>query len=157
MYQVQQGEPVRFLFKEVEFEVFVINPHALGRKAPSLGVCLATVEKHSGFGRVAMRWSVDGLTEQDRVLILPSGNKFKIVQISKFWIVGISDWVAIASDLVQQPGRIRISTRKKLQKFLKWFNVLDFYAAAYRNLKGSYTFVDSKALTTRLQKLKRLA
>jgi hypothetical protein len=62
-------------------------------------------------------------------------------------VLEVSDWVALASDVLKKPGKVSKPTQHKLIDFLAWFAVKGFYAEAYAELKGAYTEADSRAVS----------
>jgi hypothetical protein len=41
----------------------------------------------------------------DKLLKLPSGKTVKVIQINDFLVVEVSEWVAVASDVLKHPGK----------------------------------------------------
>jgi hypothetical protein len=62
-------------------------------------------------------------------------------------VLEISEWVALAADVIKHRGKVRKSTADSLVDFLSWFAVKGFYADAYAILKGAYTEADSRAVS----------
>jgi putative heme degradation protein len=62
----------------------------------------------------------------DKLLKLPSGKTVKVIQINDFLVVEVSEWVAVASDVLKHPGKVRKPTRDGLIDFLSWFAVKGF-------------------------------
>jgi hypothetical protein len=87
---------------------------------------------------------------------LPSGNSFRVIQIAgsdnnEYFVLEVSEWVALAADVLKNPGKIQKSTKNGLIDFLSWFAVKGFYADAYATLKGSYTEADSRSVSAWMQ------
>ena len=66
-------------------------------------------------------------------------------------VVEVADWVALAVDILINPGRTGKSKRARIGDFLTWFAVKGFYAETYVALKGVYTTKDSRATTQWLE------
>ena len=70
---------------------------------------------------------------------------------NEYSVLEISDWVALAADVLKKPGKVRKPTQNSLIDFLSWFAVKGFYADAYAVLKGSYTEADSRSVSAWMQ------
>ena len=87
---------------------------------------------------------------------LPSGNTFRVSAITgldnnEYLVLEVSEWVAVAADVLKTPKKVKKPTLNNLVDFLSWFAVKGFYADAYANLKGSYTEADSRAVSAWMQ------
>lgn len=94
--------------------------------------------------------------EGDRQLKLPSGKLLRVTDLTasdgnEYSIVEVADWVALAVDVLINPGRTGKAKRAKIGDFLTWFAVKGFYAETYVALKGVYTAKDSRATTQWLE------
>ena len=162
-FNIRQGQLLTLTFEGKAFEVIVIDPNGLGKGQPTVGFGFRMMQKHGGLPEQTLsNW----LTKEsgfegdpnNEVLELkpPSGNRFRATQISgadnnQYVALEVSDWVALASDVLKKPGKVSKATQHKLIDFLIWFAVKGFYAEAYTTLKGAYTAKDSRATTKWLE------
>lgn len=91
----------------------------------------------------------------DRSLETPTGETFRVITVkgennNDYFVIEISDWVAIAGEALKAKGRRKVSdsTKNKLIDFLTWFTTKGLYAEAYVALKGVYTAKDSRSLSS---------
>ena len=157
--KLRTGQKITVDYERRDFEVIVIDPDGLGKNRPSVGLGFSMMEKHGGLPQpTASKW----ITEESgfevdsnnalKTLKAPSGKKFGLIQIigldnKPYSVLEVSEWVALAADVIKHPGKVRKATKDKLVDFLSWFAVKGFYADAYAALKGSYTDADSRALS----------
>lgn len=159
--KVKKGQRITVTYEDREFEVIVIDPHGLGKDQPSLGFGFEMMEKYGGLPvSTSDNWR-EGLPNTElECLKAPSGKTFKVSRIigldnNEYVTLEISNWVALAGDVLKKPGKVRQSTKDKLIDFLTWFATKGLYAEAYVSLKGTYTARDSRSVSqwmlTRLQ------
>jgi hypothetical protein len=55
----------------------------------------------------------------DKLLKLPSGKTVKVIQINDFLVVGVSEWVAVASDVLKHPGKVREAHERRSYRLLE--------------------------------------
>ena len=149
---IKRGQIVTLEFEGREFEAIVIDPHGLGRNQPSVGFGFRMMERHGGLPQPTIsQWFEGDSNAEEKVLKAPSGNTFKVIQIDDYQVVEVSDWVALAADVLKKPGKVRKPTLNNLIDFLSWFAVKGFYADAYATLKGAYTQADNRAVSAWMQ------
>lgn len=144
--QLRSGSLVKISYEGREFEVIVIDPNGLGPGQPSVGFGYRMAERNAGVPESTIRSWVREKPDGD-ALELPSGKAFEVREISAtdgntYKVIEASDWLAIAIDLLVNPGRTGKGLRTKLGDFLTWFAVKGFYAEAYVALRGVYTAVN---------------
>ena len=162
-FSIKQGQLITLTFEGKAFEVIVIDPNGLGKGQPSVGFGFRMMERHGGLPeQTSSNWltkesgfDVDPNNEV-KSLKVPSGKLFRLTQIigsdsKTYSVLEISEWVALAADVIKHRGKVRKSTADSLVDFLSWFAVKGFYAEAYTALKGSYTAKDSRATTKWLE------
>jgi hypothetical protein len=162
--KVQKGQIIPLTYEGRDFEVIVIDPDGLGKNQPSIGFGFRLMEKYGGLPEQTLsNWSTtESGFEPDpntdfQLLKLPSGNTFRLTQITgldnsqNYSILEVSEWVAVAADVLKKSGKVRKPTLNNLIDFLSWFAVKGFYADAYATLKGSYTEADSRAVSAWMQ------
>lgn len=155
--KVRQGQLVTINFEGREFEAIVIDPNGLGKNQPSVGFGFGMMDRHGGLPQsTSSQWVESHPNTGNGWLKLPSGNTYRVILIlgedeNEYLVVEVSDWVAIAVDVLKKPGKVRKSTQGKLLDFLGWFAVKGFYADSYAALKGAYTAKDSRALSEWMQ------
>ncbi|EAZ87942.1 hypothetical protein [Crocosphaera chwakensis] len=151
--KVKKGQRVTITYENREFDVIVIDPDGLGKDQPSLGFGFGIAEKYTGLPQSTIsRWFQGDANNDQNLLKLPSGNTFKVMQISGldnniYQVAEVSDWVAIVGDVLKKPGKISKGTKDKLIDFLTWFATKGLYAEAYVALKGVYTKRDSRSVS----------
>lgn len=152
MAKIQRGQRVQLDFEQREFEAIVIDPNGLGPNQPSLGFGFRMMERHGGLPQPTIsQWFEGDSNTEEKWLKVPSGNTFKVIQIDDYQVVEVSDWVALAADVLKTPRKVRKPTLNSLIDFLSWFAVKGFYADAYARLKGSYTEADSRTVSAWMQ------
>jgi hypothetical protein len=152
MAEVKRGERISLLYESREFEVIVIDPNGLGKGRPSIGFGLTMMERYGSLPQsTSSQWVETHPNNEQKFLKVPSGKTFEVIQINDYLVVEVSDWVAVASDVLKNPGKVRKPTRDGLIDFLGWFAVKGFYADTYAVLKGSYTEADSRAVSAWMQ------
>jgi hypothetical protein len=163
MAKIQSGQVIKLIFEGREFDVIVIDPDGLGRNQPSIGFGYRMVEKYAALSESTLSdWTTEESGfEGDRpraikTLTLPSGKALRVTGIpgldgNEYFVLEVSDWVAVAADVLKKPGRVKRSTLNGLIDFLSWFAVKGFYADAYAFLKGAYTEADSRAVSAWMQ------
>lgn len=161
--KVKVGQIIPIVYEGREFEVIVIDPNGLGRNQPAIGFGFRLMEKHGGLPEQTLsNWltkkqGFEGDPNNDlQSLKLPSGKVFGVTQITgidnnEYTVLEVSEWVALAADVLKKPGKIRKSTKDNLIDFLSWFAVKGFYADAYASLKGNYSEADSRAVSAWMQ------
>lgn len=152
--KVKKGQKVTVSYESKEFDVIVIDPNGLGEGQPSLGFGFRMAEEHIGLPEPTIsQWFEGDSNNRDRSLKLPSGNVFRVIQITGldnnvYQVIEVSDWVAITGDILKKPGKVRQFTKEKLIDFLTWFATKGLYAEAYVALKGTYTSRDSRSVSS---------
>lgn len=147
---VEAGQLIKVAYKSCEIQAIVIDPNGLAVGQPIIGLWFRAIDKHIGIPHNTLSdWVVakDGVSS----LQLPSGKTFRVVEINgrdgnSYSVVEASDWVALAKDLIKNPGKTKKHTINEVVDFLAWFAVEVFYAQAYRVIKHTYTDKDSRAL-----------
>lgn len=153
MAEIKRGDVITLPYESRNFEVVVIDPHGLGRGQPSVGFGLTMMDRYGGLPQsTSSQWIEDAHPNSvNKLLKLPSGKTFEVIQINDYSVVEVSEWVAVASDVLKSPGKVRKATKDSLVDFLGWFAVKGFYADAYAFLKGSYTEADSRSVSAWMQ------
>ncbi len=111
------------------------------------------MEKYGGLpNQTISQWFEGDSNNDDQRLRVPSGNTYRVTQIigldkNEYYVLEISDWVALAGDVLKKPGKVRQATKDKLIDFLTWFATKGLYAEAYVSLKGTYTARDSRSVS----------
>ena len=150
---IKSGQLVTLEFEDREFDAIVIDPNGLGHNQASVGFGLAMMERHGGLPTsTADNWLQGFPNTPEECLKVPSGKTFRVSRIlgednNQYVVLEVSDWVALASDVLKKPGKVSKPTQHKLIDFLAWFAVKGFYAEAYAKLKGAYTEADSRAVS----------
>lgn len=152
------GQRASVTFADRHFDVIVIDPKGINGSQPSLGFGFRMMERHGGLReQTLVDWTTkESVIEGDRnnaikVLKLPSGRSFRVTEITgldnnEYFVLEIAEWVAVATDVIKHPGKVRKATANKLVDFLGWFAAKGLYADAYTALKGSYTAKDKRGL-----------
>lgn len=160
---IKRGQLVTLIFEGREFEAIVIDPDGLGRNQPSIGFGFRMMERYTGLPSSTLSdWTMkesgfEGVRNNvSKSLKLPSGKVLRVSEIigldgNEYVVVEVSDWVALAVDVLKKPGKVRKSTQNSLIDFLSWFAIKGFYADAYAFLKGNYTEADSRAVSAWMQ------
>ena len=150
---IKKGQRITVTYEDREFEVIVIDPNGLGKDQPSLGFGFEMMERYGGLPvSTSDNWR-EGLPNTDlECLKTPSGKMFKVSRIvgldkNEYVTLEVSDWVALAGDVLKKSGKVRKPTKEKLIDFLTWFATKGLYAEAYVQLKGDYTKRDSRAVS----------
>lgn len=163
MTRIQAGQVIPLNFESREFVVIVLDPDGLGKNQPSIGFGFRMMEKYGGLSESTLSdWTtVESGFEGDRnnankILKPPSGNTFRVTEIdgldgNQYLVLEVSDWVAVAADVLKKPGKVKKPALNGLIDFLSWFAVKGFYADAYAVLKGVYTEADSRAVSAWMQ------
>ncbi len=63
------------------------------------------------------------------------------------------DWVDLACDVSDKPGRVKKTTIAKLNSFVRWVAKKGFYATVYAQILGSYTASDDNRLNGQIELL----
>lgn len=155
MSGIKSGDRIKLSYESREFDVIVIDPDGLGEGQPSIGFGYQMMEKCAGVPASTLStWAF----EKDNVtyLKLPSDKVFRVFDIlgsdkNNYKVVEVSDWFALAVDLLVNPGKTGKGLRAKLGDFIGWFAIKGFYAEAYVSFKGVYTQKDSRATTQWLE------
>ena len=151
----KKGDRITLSYEGRDFEVIVIDPNGLGEGQPSVGFGFRMGEKYVGPAQSTLSDWVTG-SEGVRNLKLPSGKLLRVTDLkvsdgNNYSVVEASDWVALAVDVLINPGRTGKGMRAKLGDFLTWFAIKGFYAESYVALRGVYTAKDSRATTAWLE------
>lgn len=155
---LKKGQKIPLTYENREFEVVIIDPDGLGKNQPSIGFTFGLMQEHGGLPQATSSQWIQGHPNNElKLLETPSGKTFGVIQIinlennSESYVLEVSDWVAVAADVLKKPGKVRKATQSKLIDFLSWFAVKGFYADAYAQLKGQYTQADSRAVSAWMQ------
>ena len=148
MFCVGQLIPLRF--RDRDLKAIVIEPNGLGDNKPTIGLGFRGMDRHVGVPIATISQRVIQ-KEGDSYLKLPSGNDFRVFQISgedgnNYSVVEAADWVELARDWAKNPGKLRKPARDGLIDFLAWFAAEGIYAQAYTFLKRTYTREDDEVL-----------
>jgi hypothetical protein len=151
MAGVKRGDRITLSYEGRDFDVIVIEPNGLGPGQPSVGFGFRMAEKYVGPPQSTLSDWVTG-SVPDRQLKAPSGKAFRVTDLTasdgnEYSVIEASDWVALAIDLLINPGRTGKSLKARIGDFLAWFAVKGFYAETYVAFKGVYTAKDSRATT----------
>ncbi len=161
--KIKKGQLITLNYEGREFEVIVIDPNGLGKNQPSVGFGFRPMERYGGIPQQTL---TNWVTEESgfegdpnnaqKFLKLPSDKVFRVTQITgsdnnEYSVLEVSEWVALAADVLKKPGKVRKPAQNSLIDFLSWFAVKGFYADAYANLKGAYTEADSRAVSAWMQ------
>jgi hypothetical protein len=152
---IKKGSRIKVPYEGRDFDAIVIDPNGLGKDQPSIGFGFRMAERYVGIPNDTLsRWVLD--STPDKTMELPSGKTFRVLDIlsddgNLYSVVEVSDWFAIAIDVLLNPGRTGKGIRAKLGDFLQWFAIKGFYAEAYVAFKGAYTAKDSRATTAWLE------
>jgi|GEM_PF-1030779 len=161
--KVKKGQIITLSYEGRDFDVIVIDPNGLGRNQPSIGFGFRMMEKYGGIPQQTLtNWAtVESGFEGDpnnapKSLKLPSDKVFRVTQImgldnNEYSVLEVSEWVAVAADVLKKSGKIKQQTKNNIVDFLSWFAVKGFYADAYALLKGAYTEADSRAVSAWMQ------
>lgn len=158
MAELFAGKLIEVDFEDRQIEAIVIDPNGLGEGKPSIGLGLRMTERHMGIDHsVLSRWiqKEGGASTICTTLKTPSGKPFTLVQIvdennNEQLAIEASDWMALASDVLKHPGRVKKETQHKLIDFMSWYAVKGFYASTYAQAFGAYT-KDDDSLVSQLQ------
>ena len=148
MTQFQAGQIIPLRYKSRELKAVIIDPNGLGPDKPSIGLGFRSMDRHIGVPQPTLSrrvMQIDG----ERWLELPSSKRFRVMQIladdgNEYLLLEASDWVELAKDWAQNPGKLRKPARNGLIEFLAWFAAEGIYAQAYTILKQVYTEEDDK-------------
>ena len=161
--KIKKGQLITLNYEGREFEVIVIDPNGLGKNQPSVGFGFRLMEKYGGIPQQTLtNWATEESgfegdpNNVQKSLKLPSDKVFRVTQITgsdnnEYSVLEVSEWVALAADVLKKPGKVRKPAQNSLIDFLSWFAVKGFYADAYANLKGAYTEADSRAVSAWMQ------
>lgn len=155
--KVKKGQRVLLSYENRDFEVIVIDLDGLGKNQPSLGFGFGMAESYVGLPiSTADNWKQGLPNSDEECLKVSSGNRYRVSRIlgldnNVYNVVEVSDWVALAVDVLKKPGKVKKKTRDGIIDFLGWFAVKGFYADAYSLLKGQYTEADSRTVSAWLQ------
>lgn len=153
MSEIKKGQKINVGYETREFEVIVIDPDGLGTDQASLGFGFEMMEKYGGLPTSTSDNWLQGLpNSEEECLKTPSGKTYRVSRImgldkNVYVVLEISDWVALAGDVLKKSGKVRPKTKEKLIDFLVWFSTKGLYAEAYTVLKGAYTSRDSRSLS----------
>lgn len=152
MAGIKRGMVLTLSYESREFEVVVIDPNGLGKGQPSVGFGLTMMDRYGGLPQsTSSQWIEPHPNNEGKLLKVPSGRTFEVIQINDYFVVEVSEWVAVASDVLKNPGKIRKPTKDGLIDFLSWFAVKGFYADTYVALKGFYSEADSRSVSAWMQ------
>lgn len=155
--RAKRGQLIELPYEGKVFDVIVIDPDGLGKNQPSVGFGFNMMERHGGLpNSTSDNWLEGVPNASDECLKVPSGNRFRVSRIwgednNEYVVLEVSEWVALAADVLKKPGKVKKPTLNSLIDFLSWFAVKGFYADAYTVLKGTYTEADSRAVSVWMQ------
>ena len=152
MPEYRAGQIIPLRYKSREIQAIIIDPQGLGPDKPSLGMGFRGMDRHTNVPSNTLTQRVIQ-NEEGTYLKLPSGELFRVIQISgedgnSYQVIEASDWVALARDWAKNPGKLRKPARDGLIDFLAWFAAEGIYAQAYTMLKRVYTREDSQRVQT---------
>ena len=144
------GSLIPLRYKGRDIIAVVIDPDGLGQGKPSIGIGVRGISKLMGVPRQTFQNRVAQI-EGDKHLKLPSGNAYRVAQITAedsndYLLVEASDWVFLAADWLRNPGKLRQQTKESLINFLCWYAAEGIYAQAYTLIKRVYSSDDSQAI-----------
>ena len=150
---IQKGQILKVRYEDRDFELVVIDPNGLGLDQPTIGFGFRMMERYSGLvhERLSLWSNID--SDGTEYIKTPSGEKYTLFRImsycgNEYAVLEISDWVALTTDVIKKPGKIKKPTKEKLVDFLAWFAVKGLYATAYVELKDKYSKKDDRALSS---------
>lgn len=148
MPEYRAGQIIPLRYKSREIKAIIIDPNGLGPDKPSIGMGFRGMDRHTNVPSNTLTQRVIQ-NEEGTYLKLPSGELFRVIQISgedgnSYQVIEASDWVALARDWAKNPGKLRKPARDGLIDFLAWFAAEGVYAQAYTLLKRVYTRDDSE-------------
>jgi hypothetical protein len=152
MPDFRAGQIIPLRYKSQEVKAIIIDPNGLGPDKPSIGMGFRGMDRHTNVPSNTLTQRVIQ-NEEGTYLKLPSGELFRVIQISgedgnSYQVIEASDWVALARDWAKNPGKLRKTARDGLIDFLAWFAAEGIYAQAYTLLKRVYTRDDSQRVHT---------
>ena len=148
--EFRAGQIVPLRFRHRQLSVVVMDPDGLGPGKPTIGMGFRAMERHTNVPAKTISSRVLRI-EGGSVLELPSGLRFGVLRIeaedgNTYQVIEASDWVELAKDWAQNPGKLRKPARDGLIEFLAWFAAEGIYAQAYTFLKQTYTEEDNQSL-----------
>lgn len=155
---LQTGQIIPIKFKDREFRAVVIDPDGLGYNRPTIGLGYRAMSRHTDVPLTTLVKRVIELTgeegetdESGKFLRLPSGKRFKVVEIhgndnNTYQVIEATDWVELARDWAKKPGKLGAKAKNGLIDFLAWFAAEGLYAEAYTFLKQTYTREDNESV-----------
>jgi len=162
--------------------VIVIDPDGQGLGRPSLGMGFGMTEENLGLPKSTLsRWT-EGVANKERntpeaspgkssellqdsirntptkLLKSPSGAVYRVLQIldetgNQQMVIEGCDWVDLACDVLDKPGKVKSATLEKLNNFVRWLAKKGFYATVYAQILGAYTKADDDVANQRIQSL----
>ena len=168
---------------EQTMRVIVIDPNGQDKGRPSLGMGFGMTEENLGLPKSTLsRWTVEGVANEDwntskpntgkastpfqasdqntpeKVLKSPSGGFYRVLQIldetgNQQMVIEGCDWVDLACDVLETPGKVKPATLAKLNTFVRWLAKKGFYATVYAQILGAYTKTDDDAMNRRIRLL----
>ena len=148
MPEFRAGQIIPLRYKSREIKAIIIDPDGLGPDKPTIGMGFRGMDRQIGIPQSTLTRRVMQI-EGERYLELPSGNRFRVMQIeaeddNEYLLLEASDWAALALDWAKNPGKLRKPARDGLIEFLAWFAAEGIYAQAYTVLKRVYTREDDR-------------
>lgn len=148
MPEFRAGQIIPLRYKARELKAIIIDPDGLGPGKPTIGLGFRGMDRHTNVPTNTLSQRVIR-NEEGTYLKLPSGKLFRVIQISgedgnNYQTIEASDWVELAKDWAQNPGKLRKPARDGLIEFLAWFAAEGLYAQAYTILKRAYTYEDDQ-------------
>ncbi|MEM9008751.1 MAG: hypothetical protein AAGE59_35225, partial [Cyanobacteria bacterium P01_F01_bin.86] len=150
MPEFRAGQIIPLRYKSRELKAIIIDPDGLGEGRPTIGLGFRGMDRHTNVPSNTLSQRVIQ-NEEGTYLNLPSGKLFRVIQIdgedgNSYRAIEASDWVELAKDWAQNPGRLRKPARDGLIEFLAWFAAEGVYAQAYTILKRAYTYEDDQRI-----------
>lgn len=165
--------------------VIVIDPDGQGEGRPTLGMGFGMTEENLGLPKSTLsRWTLDSVANNEcntlealsdndlvplqdsecntptKLLKSPSGNSYRVLQIpdetgNTQLVIEGCDWVDLACDVSDSPGKVKKATVDKLNSFVRWLAKKGFYSTVYAQILGSYERADDNKLNEHIDKLKQ--
>ncbi|MEO1744643.1 MAG: hypothetical protein AAFR99_22950, partial [Cyanobacteria bacterium J06629_9] len=125
MPEFRPGQIIPLRYKSRELKAIIIDPDGLGEGKPSIGLGFRGMDRHTNVPSNTLSQRVIQ-NEEGTYLKLPSGKLFRVIQIAgedgnSYRTIEASDWVELAKDWAQNPGKLRKPARDGLIEFLAWF------------------------------------
>ena len=151
--RIQKGQVIKVSYEKYEFEVVVIDPDGINHGMPTIGFGFRMMEQCSGLAHQRLSTWLTTSVEGAEYITTPSDKKYKLYRImspkgNEYAVLEVADWVSLAADVIEKPGKVRKPTIGKIARFLAWFAVKGLYASAYVELKDKYSKKDDRVLSS---------